>query len=675
MCGKNTAVIIAVVLVAATAAAWCQVPPIASSKPSTGPATSSAPTSQASRQWLDLLAECEKAATDAEAVLKDLANSDRPAVKEACDGAWLAISAIRGLPRMHAENPGWKPPAAEFKNAIAYFLECAKAGRDPFAGMVAGVRPYRSPIDGDILRYEFSLPKDYNPSQKYPLEVSLHAYARQKLWRGMMYGLKPSANPSRCSDFRPHEGLDSTVSDQTKERPCIWMHIYGRGCSQAYTGMGEVAIMEALADIRKHYSIDESRIIIGGGSMGGTGGFRICTLYPDLFAAGYSITSGAAFWGPPQNGLYDASMRADNLCNTPFCVWDTPGDSHFKANRAFVDSLDVLAAKYPGGYPHLEVQDPAGSHCVIDAKLRDEGWAWLRKQVKNPCPRRVVYKSYGLRYHSAYWTHIDGMIDAEAPARIEAEALDGGKLRVATSNIERFHLDLTRELVGKVQDVEITVDGKVLRAAAGQTVNFALSDGAWGVSKSRYPAGLVKKPGTSGPMMDVFMGESVLFVYGTQKEKNPDKREKMVDAVVLSLFGKPDGRELFHTAFPRKADVDVTPADMAGSHLVLLGTPAENTLLARIAGSLPVQFAGDGVTMGGKTFKDAGIVMVYPNPLNPDRYVLLMPENYNSRLPDSRTYRDYFIGQFGTRTQAIEEGVFDSRWRLKLSLPKTSSAP
>jgi len=269
-----------------------------------------------------------------------------------------------------------------------------------------------------------------------------------------------------------------------------------------------------------------------------------------------------------------------------------------------------------------------------------------------------------LRHNGAYWAHIDTILDAGKPARIEAETLDDGTVRVITSNLVRFHLDLACELVGPGKDVTVTIDGTPVRAAAGGTVNFAQTSGAWGVSAERFPAGLVKKPGSSGPIMDVFMGERVLFVYGTRLEKDPAERGKMVDAVVTTLFGKPDGDLCFHAAFPRKADVDVTPADMASSHLVLLGTPAQNSLVARIASSMSLQFTDTGVKAGAKEYKGAGLMMVYPNPLNPERYVLLMPEDYHYAAPDPRALHDYLIGTFGDRTHVLAEGTFDTRWQL-----------
>ena len=114
---------------------------------------------------------------------------------------------------------------------------------------------------------------------------------------------------------------------------------------------------------------------------------------------------------------------------------------------------------------------------------------------------------------------------------------------------------------------------------------------------------------------------------------------------------------LDEAGFPRKADANVTPGDIAGNNLVLFGTPEENRLLKRIADKLPVKFLDGGFEVGGKTYRDpeAGLLMVYPNPLNPERYVLLLPENYG----DQKRMRALLDEQ-----KALEERLRDGyeRW-------------
>ena len=79
--------------------------------------------------------------------------------------------------------------------------------------------------------------------------------------------------------------------------------------------------------------------------------------------------------------------------------------------------------------------------------------------------------------------------------------------------------------------------------------------------------------------------------------------------------------------YPRvKTDAEVTEKDIAESHLILFGSPEGNTLMARVLPKTPVQIVSPSeIRVGDRTFKgeSLGISFIYPNPLNPKRYVMI----------------------------------------------------
>jgi hypothetical protein len=83
-----------------------------------------------------------------------------------------------------------------------------------------------------------------------------------------------------------------------------------------------------------------------------------------------------------------------------------------------------------------------------------------------------------------------------------------------------------------------------------------------------------------------------------------------------------------------KDDSAVTDADVASSNLVLWGDPGSNKVLARILDRLPLKWTADNVLVGGASYPAATHVplLIYPNPLNPKKYVVI-----NSGF----TYREY----------------------------------
>jgi hypothetical protein len=597
------------------------------------------------------LPEYESAADQFDRDLQSFIGSANPHVSIAVDSVRLQTLSLRSFRKIIAEQPNYLlyhiSPAnlPRWNEGAEYFLACANSGTDPFAGMTSGVRPVRSKIDGQLLLYKFRLPKDYDPKKQYPLRVDLHA-GGGFTWLAYWVTGKPDNNPRSATD-------DGAI------------HISPAG--RQHIGMGEIAVLDAIADAKKHYNIDDDRIIIGGASWGGTGGFHFAAFLPDHFAAAYSLTGGGNYNVPVGNGRFDAYLLPDNFGNLSFLIWDTPGDGHYQANHAFADALRQRAEKFPGFYPNLEITDPKGGHGIIDRKLQEEGWAWMYQQARNRYPKLAIYKTHWLRYDGAYWARIDTMEDANQPARIEAE-IKNGACRVAIENADRFHLDLVPPLVGAAKELDVRINGaEAINARAGAAAYFWKEGGEWKTARERYPRTLVKKRGVSGPIQDVFMEHPVVMVYGTIQSRNQPTVTKLLDDIVDRLISTGDGSGILRTGFERKPDVEVSDQDIAEKNLILVGTSSQNRLLARIVDKLPIAFLNDGVRIGAMDFRgpDVGLVMVYPNPLNPERYVLLLPEEYWGTRP--LDYPDYVVLQapkdFKRQGRILAKGDFDARWQ------------
>jgi hypothetical protein len=600
------------------------------------------------RSFLDkTLPPSEKAAVDCIQDLRKHADSRDPRVRAAVDGARFRANLFLQARANLARDPKYLQYLTNgnlklWQEGMDYFRTCIRQTKDPDVGMVRGMRVVRSRIDGNLLFYTVVLPRGYDPAKRYPLVVPLHSGA-SIIWRA-----------DRASWF----GKPSTDLRTARQEPAILIDPCGRG-NNCYVGLGETAVLDAIHDACRHYAVDRDRSNIGGASMGGTGAYRLGAFHPDLFAAIHSLT-GWPNYCVPVSGAYYPNGVLDNVCNTGVCLWYEPGDivhqgKKIATNHEWIDGLASRAKKYPGSFPHVVFKDPKGGHGIIDREMQADGWKWIRRQARVRYPRRVLYQTWWLRYDGAFWAHLDTIEGSAAPARIEAELRDDGVLRVQIVNADRFHLDLAKPLVGARKEVAVAINGgEAIKAPAGKVVYFARTGGKWAVSAKRYPPGLVKKHGLSGPVMDLFMGEPVLMVYGTLKSTDKARGQKMIDDAVTRLFGPPDGGGVLHSGFERKADKDVSQDDISEKNLVLFGTPQTNQVLKKIANKLPVRFLEDGVEIAGKSYRgrDVGLVMVYPNPLNPERYVLLLPENYSLYTAHPGTmgmnvlsFPDYVVGK------------------------------
>ena len=71
-------------------------------------------------------------------------------------------------------------------------------------------------------------------------------------------------------------------------------------------------------------------------------------------------------------------------------------------------------------------------------------------------------------------------------------------------------------------------------------------------------------------------------------------------------------------------NVKVTDEHIKNRHLVLWGDPKSNVVLGKIAKSLPLFWTPQGVSIGQASGGSTCVpIMIYPNPLNGDKYVVL----------------------------------------------------
>jgi hypothetical protein len=80
---------------------------------------------------------------------------------------------------------------------------------------------------------------------------------------------------------------------------------------------------------------------------------------------------------------------------------------------------------------------------------------------------------------------------------------------------------------------------------------------------------------------------------------------------------------------PVVKDCEAGDADLSGHDLIVLGGREDNTLLARLAGELPVQLGKNWFAWQGKRYarSDDGLFLALPNPTNPERALYLFLAN------------------------------------------------
>jgi hypothetical protein len=333
----------------------------------------------------------------------------------------------------------------------------------------------------------------------------------------------------------------------------------------------------------------------------------------------------------------------------------------------------VLVKRYEQLGYDVAFQTPVAGHNVWDDTYKDRWIFGHFKPLKRPAhPRRVTFTTGRLRHAGAFWIRVDDAIDYGAFAEVDAEWRADGAISIKTGNVRALAV-LADGSLAAGGDPRFEIDGAAFAAksAPDGAWRFFRSAGRW-VEGAEPCAGTCKRPGLSGPIDDVWF-EPLTFVYGTA---DPDETALSRDlAVALSV-----PRAGTTIRYPVEADVEVSADDIASRSLVLVGTPAGNSLLARIADALPIRATRGAIEAGGKRFEGDRVAAAFvaPNPLNPSRYVLVYTGAskeaifYADHLPE--LLPDYVIFDasdwqtkggvvLGDR-EVLAAGFFDREWRI-----------
>jgi hypothetical protein len=210
----------------------------------------------------------------------------------------------------------------------------------------------------------------------------------------------------------------------------------------------------------------------------------------------------------------------------------------------------------------------------------------------------------------------------------------------------------------------VTLDGQRLPATQvgsdrSWIVHFRKEGLKWQRVDSAQPLGLAKRHGLQGPIDDAFM-DSFVFVKPSGK---------CASAPVQAWVDRESAHAIEHwrrqfRGRPRvKLDSEITSDDVLGSNLILWGDPQSNQVLAKIVDRLPLGWKSGELRIGNDKFNAAGHVplLIYPNPLNPQRYLVL-----NSGF----TFREYDYLNNARQTPKLPDIAI-----VDVSVPATSRTP
>ena len=522
------------------------------------------------------------------------------------------------------------------------------------------VRGYLSRIDGSVQPYGLVVPPTWAPNSPHKFRLDFWFHGRGETLSELSFLNDRMKNPG---EFTPANAFV--------------LHLYGRYCNGSRLA-GETDFWEALEDVKRAYPIDEDRLVVRGFSLGGASCWHFATHFASRWAAaapgaGFSETAEflnvfqsekltPAPWEQRLWRLYDSTTSALNESMVPLVAYSGEIDGQRQAANAMAKAMAAENLEL------AQVIGPKTGHSYertakVELNRRIDA---LAARGRDPLPSTVRFVTHSLRYNQMAWVTVDALAEHWEPARVVATLkADGDNIVVTTTNVTALTLELPPGLApfDPVQPVMVELDGyRIRESRIGSDRSWKASfhkEGA--VWKSGPPPTdtLSKRHGLQGPIDDAFM-DSFLFVRPTGQPYNTT-----VGAWVTNEFthAVEHWRRQYRGDARIKDDAAITDADMAAHNLVLWGDPQSNALLARIADKLPVKWTVAGVIVGDKTYPADGNVpvLIYPNPLNPRRYIVL-----NSGF----TFREYDYLNNARQTPKLPDWAV-----IDITKPVTSRAP
>jgi dienelactone hydrolase len=484
---------------------------------------------------------------------------------------------------------------------------------------------FLSPIDDTDQPYALYLPKDYSPSKKWPLVVSLHGAGsnhRLNLRRVFGKGNRPGENDAVATRHFP----------PFPEVPVIVASPLARG-TMGYQTVAEQDVYDVLDDVKKRFTIDEDRIYLTGLSMGGGGTLWLALTRPDVWAAISPVCP-----APPSG----TEQLAGNALNIPVKLFHGQIDPLVPVAQSrawykrFMDAgVNAEYVEYPG------VRHNSWDNAYKDGAIFD--WFLQYRRVKSP--ERVAFRADSYRHGSAYWLRFTRL----TPGVMTTfdGSLRSGRLIAKTANLNGF------TIAGAVQTASI--DGTEIKLRPKTAASFIKTAKGWQIGLAAKSAG-EKRLGAEGPVSDAISTRHI-YVYGS------GLRDVAARAAEWST-----PRSRLTLSFPVIADKQAREADLAGANLVLFGTKETNTVLAGLAPKLPIH-----LNPGAADF---GLVYVYPVD---GRYVVVssglpwwtrLDQANRPGLPfiaapyrTLQSFGDYIVFKGGI-DNVIAEGRFENDWTL-----------
>ena len=483
---------------------------------------------------------------------------------------------------------------------------------------------FLSEIDNSVQYFSVFHPTNHDPSKQYPVIFSLHGAGVEAEWMSDQYSSKEWAFLVFPTNRRPF-GSD-------------------------WQDWGRLDFLEVMEQVKQRYNVDQERFYLTGHSMGGQGVWHIGLHYPSLFAAiaplagwtNFQIYSPFTFQKSRmltdpnlllsrQRAMLDSNNLyfLPNAQHLPIIVTHGEKDKVVPPThpRLYQEILNQLGFKVLyreiAGKPHWW-REPLVKGKGADVVENDEIMQFLKRQRLQRFPKTLKVRLYDLTVNDQYyWVKVLKQTQVMRDTTVEAN-VDGNSIVLETKNIDALEINADRQLID-FDNITVVWNGG--------SHKFDLKTGQRRLKLAREGKSLANAK-SANSLKSVFFSPFVI-VYGTRGTKQTtDDLLHGARLIAAKFWRVANGR----TRILRDVDVDETI--IRDFNLVLLGSGQSNALTNRILGRLPMTVGKGQLQFQGRTHTgDKAIVLLHPNPLNPDKLIAL----FAGTTPRSELLSLYFL--------------------------------
>ena len=311
---------------------------------------------------------------------------------------------------------------------------------------------------GDV---DIWLPSRYDSAKPHPLILALHGTGGKG--QGILGGWRDTAETAGAIVLAPTEP--------------------GPNRGFAATEAERQAVLAALRWARRHYNVDEDRILITGFSRGGHLSWDVASRHPDLFAAvvpmvgapRFDLRRGANNFRYLENLVHTPIRDLQGAMDDPAMIWNLKeAEARMKSWGArdfelliFPDrghGVDWNAVDWPAFIDQVH-RRPLAPEVIRRFASKGEGRAFW---VEGLIPSSKVKVEFRPRVKAEAWNRLDQegkkrfLIDAalRRTARIAAKRLQDGSFRVETYRVKRLRLLLPAAWIPPKGRVTVIKDGR-----------------------------------------------------------------------------------------------------------------------------------------------------------------------------------------------------------------------